>query len=288
MMSLLKQARTLIPLYLLPLVLSGCNDAPSQVISLPALPIIQRAINSLAPMIEGQRNDLLMEQVCALARGERTPEQVTQILKKQGIDLSRVPVQDHPLSLLVTPDSSRRITACAAYVASSVATLPKAGDFMVEVKSTSNTEGNTKSLQIDPQKLNRFLGVQLAVARADADLFAFIALELAKAPGLSLEQYDVKIKKLFAGLAPAYLERVKALYTVDQTTRYQLLEYSDRSFQFTSGSGYRFELIDGGAHLSLNRISWLGEGQLLGKAYELQVVYFDKTWIKALNEQQVR
>ena len=40
----------------------------SQVVSLPALPVIQSAVMVLVPMHDGQRNELLMSEVCALAR----------------------------------------------------------------------------------------------------------------------------------------------------------------------------------------------------------------------------
>ena len=270
--------------------LAGCDgaahstpDKQSQGVSLPALPIIQGAVAGLVPMIDGQRNDLMMRQVCALARGESTQQQVAQTLKQQGIDLSSIAPQGHPLSLLVDPDASRRATACAAYIATSVMMLPKTSEFMVE-GNAEQTAGNkhSKTLSIDPQKLSSYLRVQLAVAKADADVFALIATQLEQTSGLTLEQYNQRAQNLFASIAPAYLQRVKELYASGQNTAYSLKDYSDSEFVFTTSNGHRFEYGYDGLNLSFDRIAWFGAGQLLGKTYRLDVAYFDPALMRVL------
>ncbi|HFD6782127.1 TPA: hypothetical protein ACF3ML_005943 [Pseudomonas aeruginosa] len=265
--------------------LVGCDNSThivaaktSQGVALPALSIIQSAVMELVPMLNGQRNEMMMNQVCALARGESTQQQVAQNLLQQGIDLSRVPQQDHPLSLLVDPDMSRRITACAAYIATSVMMVPKNAEFMAEV--TTAPAVDKKKLNIDMQKLNYFLGIQLAVAKADADFFALIATRLEKTPGLTLEQYNQRAKTMFADIAPLYLRRVKELYTLGQNVQYMLIEYSDSSFKFASNSGYLFEFGYDGLNLSSNRTPWYGAGKLLGKTYLLDVDYFANPPVK--------
>ncbi|MDF3201814.1 hypothetical protein P3C29_24275 [Pseudomonas sp. 1912-s] len=280
-MALFKMSGCILTLMLL----VGCDNnahtvaaKTSQGIALPALPIIQSAVMALVPMPSGQRNELMMNQVCALARGESTQQQVAQNLLQQGIDLSRVPQQGHPLSLLVDPDLSRRITACAAYIATSVMMLPKTSEFMVEA-NTAPVSGK-KELSIEPQKLNYFLGVQLAVAKADADFFALIATRLEKTPGLTLEQYNQQAKTQFADIAPLYLQRVKELYTQGQNVQYTLGEYSDSNFKFTSSNGYFFEFGYDGLNLSFNRTPWYGAGKLLGKTYRLDVDYFANLPVK--------
>ncbi|MFC6299740.1 hypothetical protein GNF76_22170 [Pseudomonas sp. CCM 7893] len=280
-MSLFKISGWILPLVLL----AGCDNSAhtvaaktSQGVALPALPIIQGAVMALVPMPDGQRNELMMNQVCALARGESTQQQVAQNLLQQGIDLSRVPQQGHPLSLLVDPDRSRRATACAAYIATSVMMLPKTAEFMVE--ATTAPVSGKKKLNVDPQKLNYFLGVQLAVAKADADFFALIATRLEKTPGLTLEQYTQQAKTQFADIAPLYLQRVKDLYAQGQNVQYTLVEYSDSDFKFTSNNGYLFEFGYDGLNLSFNRTPWYGAGHLLGKPYLLDVDYFANLPVK--------
>ncbi|WP_438866580.1 hypothetical protein [Pseudomonas sp. L1(2025)] len=286
-MSLLKTTGWLFPLALL----AGCDAAvhsaaqkPPQGVSLPALPIIEGAVAGLVPMIDGQRNDLMMRQVCALARGESSAAQVAQTLQQQGINLSNVAPQGHPLSLLVDPDAARRATACAAYIATSVMTLPKTSEFMVPAKADQTAGKHAQTMSIDPQKLNNYLRVQLAVAKADADLFALIATQLEQTPGLTLEQYNQRAQNLFSSIAPAYLQRVKELYANGQNTQYSLKEYSDNRFAFTASSGHLFEYGYDGLNLSFNRIVWYGAGQLLGRSYRLEVAYFDPALMALLKD----
>ncbi|HCR1595568.1 TPA: hypothetical protein ONA62_005664 [Pseudomonas aeruginosa] len=264
--------------------LVGC-DASSQnssstmpdkgLVALPALLIIQEAISELVPVVDGQRNDMMMSQVCALARGESTQEQVEQRLLKQGINLENVPHQGHPLSLLVSSDPLSRTTACAAYVATSVMTFPKVSEFMSKDKGGVSDSKTGEKLTIDSEKLHRFLGVQLAVARADADFFALLATRLESTPGLTLEQYKQSAQGLFSTVAPSYLQRVKSLYADGQSRQYSLLEYSSNYFRFASNDGFLFAYGYDGLHLKFNQISWCGAGIILGKKYMLDVAYFD-------------
>lgn len=289
-MSLLKTSSCLLPLILL----AGCNDlfhnpvheTVSHSVALPALPIIQGAIMALVPTVEGQRNDLMMHQVCALARGETSQEQVSQTLREQGIDPGSIPLKGHSHSLLVNPDMAGRMTACAAYIATSVMILPKTTEFMVEAKTGSAGTIKSRSLVVDQEKLNRFLGVQLAIAKANADLFALIAIELEKIPGRTLDQYNQRARSLFATVAPAYLQRVREHYATVQNMELVLLEYSDVDFKFRSNSGYLFEYGYDGLNLSFNRTPWYGEGKLLGKTYMLDTAYFDTTLIKIIEVAQ--
>ena len=281
-MNFLKTTGWLFPLVLL----AGCEAASensSRVaavrgVELPALPIIQGAVGGLVPTLDGKRNDMMMRQVCALARSEITQEQVEQTMLQQGIDLKKIPQQGHPLSLLTNTDLSLRMTACAAYIATSVMILPKTSEFMVEVGTTDPEK--SKVISIDSQKLNKFLSVQLAVAKADADLFALIASELEKSPGLTVDQYKRRAQISFAMIAPAYLQLVKNFYVSANENVYTLLEYSERNFNFRSSDGYLFVLGFGGLSLSFDKVPWYGAGKLLGKTYMLDVAYFDLELIK--------
>ncbi|WP_413052096.1 hypothetical protein [Pseudomonas bubulae] len=284
-MSLLKTTGWVISLALM----AGCDGAPQifanrepHGVMLPALPIIQRAVMGMVPMVEGQRNDVMMHHVCAMARGESTAHQVAETLKKQGVDLSITPAKGDPLSLLVDPDMSHRATACAAYVATSPMVLPRTSDFMVETVNEQTRERHPRTMHIDPQKLNTYLRVQLAIAKSDADVFALIASQLAQTPGLTLDQYNQRAKSLFTIIAPGYLQRVKELYTNAKNDQYTLKEYSDTGFKFTSSSGHSFEYDYNGLNLSYNHIPWYGAGQLLGKTYWLDVAYFDPALVATL------
>ncbi|VEC00518.1 Uncharacterised protein [Cedecea lapagei] len=273
-MALFKNFGWILPV----LLISGCDNSNNfaaektpQTIALPALPVIQSAVMSLVPMPNGQRNELMMSQVCALARGELTQQQVAQNLLQQGIDLSRVPLEGNPLSILVDQDGARRMTACAAYVATSVMEVPKTKEFMVEAKTPAAS--GKKSLEVDVKKLNYYLGVQLAVARSNADIFALIANELSKKDGLTLEQYNQSARNIFANNAGLFLQRVNEIYDQGQNIQYTLLDYADNHFKFTTSNGYLFEFGYDGLNLNFNRIPWYSGDYLLGKSYMLNVNY---------------
>ncbi|MCY1264835.1 hypothetical protein D9M70_131960 [compost metagenome] len=269
-------------------------------IGVPALPVIQDAVLSLSPTFAGKRNVAVMGQLCALARGETDQARVNEFLRGQGIDAAKVPLQGDPLSLLVNGDRSGQTTACAAYLATSVLTEVDAGEFMRSVQvplqeeakpvqpapRTTKKDGKPKEqpalaaqpktrtvLQVDDALLAEVLPIKLAEARADADVFALIAAELQRRPGLSVPEYRDEARQLFSRLAPVYLERIKTSLPPANTT-YKLVRLDTDAFVFTNSRGSRFEYTSDGLRLWQNGILWYGEGQLLGQEYQLQATYF--------------
>lgn len=302
------------------LALAGCKDdkapaarvtsAPSihrNWISIPALPIIQDAVFSLSPAFGGQRNPALMAQVCGLARGELKQEQVDAFLKQNKVDVEKLPKQGAALSLLVNGDRAGQVTACAAYLSTSVLSTVDASEFMTRsvpvspvhaadgkaaVKSGEKDKDKAKGksetrdkvevarqpaepvLQVDSAALSVVLPVKLALARANADVFALIAAELQRRPGLSVAEYRDQARQLFVRLAPVYLERIKAQMP-QAGARYRLLRLDADLFAFSSSEGSLFEFGGDGLTLRQSSVVWFGQGKLLGQEYPLRVAYFD-------------
>lgn len=291
-MRTLKLVVCLLPLFLL----AGCNQAdevreakPMPVVNsthwldIPALPILQSAVIVMAPVLDPQRNEWLMKQVCALARGDSTQAQVNQALTQEGVNISKIPASGSPLSSLVNGDSAQRSTLCAAYLVKTVLLPPLLSDFMAPTATASTNPGTVKpSQQLDPTRLSRTLAVKLAVAKTTADVFALIALELQREPGLTIGQYSQRTQQLFASLAPTYLKRVKELYAAE-SVEYALTELSAQRFSFDSNDGSAFEYSKSGMELKFNNIVWYGKGQLLGKMYFLRVNYFDSSVLSVLD-----
>lgn len=256
--------------------LSGCGYSgvgKDDTIEFPALPIIQRAVDSLVPRFDGQRNNTVMDVVCALARGRLAQDQVPQVMRGQGVDLSNIPPQGHALSVLVNDDLAPKISACAAYVATSVMIIPNLNEITEKLKS--DMDGTVKAAKIDPTKLDQLLGRRLAIAKTNSDVYALIARELKKEPGKTLVQYDERAKQLFKKIAPVYLQRVKTFAEGEQGQRYILEELTDNSFKFSSDSGYKFELGYGGIYLEFNRMLWFGGRVMVGQVHQLKVNYFE-------------
>lgn len=263
-------------------------------LNLPALPIIRNAVFSLVPAFDGKRDRQIMAQVCGLARGELTQGQVNAFLGQRSIDPAKLPHTGHPLSLLVSGDKAAQTTACAAYLATSVMLAPDASEYMKNVTVTDKAPAdNTKAKgkpaskpeprtvqQLDTAALGQVLPVKLAVARADADIFALIASQLQSRPGLTLGEYRQQAMQLFARLAPVYLERVKV--QVPQGVRFDMVRLDGGAMVFRGSDGSLFEFDGSNLRLTQSDVMWFGEGKLMGQEYVLNVTYFDQEVAKLL------
>ncbi|MNO62974.1 hypothetical protein D3C76_536630 [compost metagenome] len=286
----MKSTSLFVPMLLGTLILAGCDTgkalqpttAPVQrnLLGIPALPIIQDAVFSLSPTFGGKRNPAVMGQVCGLARGELKQEQVNAFLGQQNVDFAKVPKQGNSLSLLVNGDKAAQTAACAAYLATSVLSPVDISEF-AKTGETPAGEGKPADkqakppLQIDAAKLNAVLQVKLAEARANADVFALIAAELQRRPGLTLAEYREQTRQLFSNLAPVYLDRVKM--QVSKGGAYTLERMDDNHFTFSNSFGNVFDYGNEGLTLRQNNLIWYGQGKLLGQDYTLQVAYFPET-----------
>ncbi|RON69604.1 hypothetical protein [Pseudomonas fluorescens] len=250
------------------------TDTPRTWLRIPALPVIQDAIVQMSPTFNELSAAPMMAQLCALARGEVKQEQVNAFLKQQGIEAQAVPRQGSPLSLLVNGDQPGQATTCAAYLATSVLSTVNVAEFMLPVVAPAvNGQPEKSSLQIDSTLLTSALSVKLAIARANADVFALIAVELQHRPGLSIAQYREQAGQLFGRLAPTYLQRIKEELP-PANTQYTLLQMDDDRFVFKSSVGGVFEFGRDGLVLRQGGIVWYGKGRLMGQEYPLRVEYF--------------
>jgi hypothetical protein len=264
--------------------LTGCDGRPERAqtvernwLSISALPIIQDAVFELTPLFDGQRNLQAMGQLCALARREAKQGQVDAFLKQQGVNSAQIPKEGHPLSLLVNDDHSGQITACAAYLSTSVLSPVDLTELSRPAPDATRTaKPGGAPLQLDTALVNESLPVKLAEAHANADIFALIAVQLQRRPGLTIAEYRTLSRQLFSALAPTYLERVKEHFPSDGT-QYKLVRVDDEVFSFISSAGdlFEFNAYDG-LTLRTKGIVEYGGGKLLGQEYPVQVAYFTK------------
>ncbi|MCJ1888075.1 hypothetical protein LNN38_24700 [Pseudomonas sp. LA21] len=260
------------------------NDAVR--LNLPALPIIRNAVFSLTPTFNGQRDPQIMSQVCGLARGELTQGQVNTFLGQRSIDPAKLPRTGNPLSLLVNGDKAGQTSACAAYLATSVMLAPDTSEYMKSVAVTEKAPAGkakpgakpearptTVKQQLDTQALSQALPVKLAVARANADIFALIASQLQREPGLTLGEYRNQAMQLFTRLAPVYLQRVKV--QMPNGVRFDVVRLDGGALVFRGSDGSFFDFDGTNLRLMQSDVLWFGEGKLMGQEYALPVAYFD-------------
>ncbi|AWH89258.1 hypothetical protein [Limnobaculum parvum] len=237
------------------------------ILAIPALPIIQSTVVASAPTFGGGRHDGHMNILCALVRGDKTPEEVANYLKDNVIDTSN----DKSFSLFVGERRPEQDAACAAYIASTVLITPNFAEFLEPTsdKSDDNKDGK-QEFAINQERLNASLTTKLAVALANVDIFSLIARILPEK--LTVEAYRTEIARLFGLLAPVYMERVQAYFHNGLT--FNLLQMQNNQFTFTSSNGYVFNFDINGLSLKLGGINWYGRGQLMGQDHLLNVDYF--------------
>ncbi|MCS3431643.1 hypothetical protein [Klebsiella sp. BIGb0407] len=256
------------------------------VIDFPALTIIENTVAQLAPKLNNQFDISVIQRICLLARGEVSKERVIESIKRDGhFDPAKIPAQDHPLSLLVNDDQEKRAEMCAAWLASWAARIPDEDEITVQKTRKIEEKGQNKGKErtvtenvLSNDKVAEVLAVKLSVLRANAEIYAFIASELEKMPGLTLEEYARAAGKTFSALSPYYLKRVQELYSPEPGS-YHLTQLGTRGYAFNTDGGYYFSRDGGNALLTYRGINWLGRGDIMGKDYKIAVSYFPDTLI---------
>jgi hypothetical protein len=224
------------------------------------LPFVQGAVLALAPKLENGLTAEMMAQICGLARHELSQDQVTASLAERKIDISAGTDKNPQLALLVNGDRAGQATLCAAHLASSAFTMTELQPFL---QSRS-----------DLASLTLLLSVRLAIARANADVFALIAQEMQRRPGLTPMEIREQVQQLFSRLAPTYLARIRAQFPTPGTDL-ELVHLTPQKLAFTSSDGADFVLERGQISLRQNGVMVFGDGLLHGLSRILQVVYFD-------------
>ncbi|QOY72983.1 hypothetical protein [Pseudomonas sp. OST1909] len=240
-------------------------------ILVPALPIIQDAVFELSPLYEGRRNAEVMEQLCGVARGMIKIEQIKVFLKRKGVDAEKIANDKDQFSLLLSNDQDAQVSACAAYLATSVLTTVDVSEF-ARASTAASKDGvpAMSTLEVDSKLLSQALPVKLALARTNADVFSQIAVQLQKTPGLTIPQYRERAKILFSQLSPHYLSYIGDNLPL-RGTQYQLVQADEHRFSFVSSAGAVFEFGIDGLVFRQNGIVWYGGGKLLGHNYALDV-----------------
>ncbi|WP_236193622.1 hypothetical protein [Pseudomonas faucium] len=244
--------------------------------SVPALPIVQSAVKSMAPKLDATFDESVIQRVCLLARGEVSQEQIWRSLEQDGLKPGAIPANGHPLSMLVNDDQPGRQLACASYVAASVFTPLDPADYTVRVPGTvgkAKAGATPDGEAVDNQKLMTLLAVKMSIARANAEYFALIAGALERYDGLPMDDYARSVKSMFDAMAPHYLKRVQALYS-PSANGYRLLAVNAQGYRFISDGGYAFTLDGGSVRLTYEGMNWLGMGEILGKRYEVKAQLF--------------
>ncbi|TLV02073.1 hypothetical protein FE839_24230 [Klebsiella indica] len=266
---------------------SAATTTTVAVISIPAYTLITDSLNSQVPKVNGKVNEQVMGLVCDLARGDRVRADIIRALEKSKVNVAAVPVQGSPLSVLVHGNTRQQQSVCASYLATSLFNAPDNLRYRSVKKEQvseekllpapakwklweeQKTETVTTERQIfvwDTTKFAKDVKVQVALAKATAQLYALLATNL----GNQLQtaaMIDVRVKQSLADLAGDYLSSVQQMYrdTREQTMTVNLL--NETGYVVSDGSGNILRRSDAGFRLTYRGIEWLGSGKILGKEY---------------------
>ncbi|WP_368529583.1 hypothetical protein [Enterobacter cloacae] len=259
--------------------------APQEVaksLSIPSYNIIADTLIRMTPSVNGKRNDVLMQEICAIAEGAKNKDDVVNSLKSEKVDRNT--------AVLLNSDLRSQQSICAAWMASTLFNPVDTSAWMMPVKSESvkkSSDSDTwkfwkkkdsaeetkqEQRQLDQQRFFRSAQSRLNIAQADAELFGVIAAGMEASKDIStLSGWQQKVAQIVTEHAPSYLNKVKLLTSASSTNNFVSFLVKDNSFAVLDSRGYELSQAGGVPSLRVRGVDWLGNGKILGKEYFVDI-----------------
>lgn len=267
--------------------LAAPQDLPVKTISVPAYNMITDTLQAIAPTIDGKRNDFAMQQICALARGDKTQQEVNAVLKENGVDTAKLPKTGSVASLLINGDKEQQQMSCAIYLANSVFApvnntvyfskkqlsdkadkeKKSSGWSFWESDKKEETKPQTEQVVFNqPQFLND-AQVKMAVVQATAQMYAVIAENIQGEKNKYWADYQQRIASIVYNYAPEYLRKITIFYKSGVAKPLMPVNVSLKSFTVANEAGDVLTQQAGNVMFSSKGVPWFGNGKILGKEY---------------------
>lgn len=252
--------------------LLGCDSQPRAEatplsrtsVRINPLPAIMNVVAGVVPDLNLNNNEVVLNHVCRVAYGEVKPAAFRDEINQLGIAKGK----DGAFAQLIQSDEVKPYqTVCAAYMIQSVAAIPDVNQYVTQQK---NLDGQPV-VKANEEAVINLMPFKLAVARATAELYARIAVDLPGKKMQSVEMYNQKIHHLFAQFAASYLENVRTYNKEEMNHRYQLLLLQKGKFTFKSTTGYVLDITHEGMNLYLYGAPWLANGYVLGVTHGVDI-----------------
>lgn len=235
-------------------------------IKYPALPLIANEIMKIRPVIGGGLTVDTLQDICALAQKKISTEDVIVKLIKENKDIDVIRKSSLPDSLLVNDNQRARQIICASYV-SNIIFQP------IEIKlNEAESLNGTNDKTVNNKALTEELMTKLAAARANSEIFAFIAGKLSTEKKLTLIEYQKKIRELFSDESGNYLKMVSSYYNENINTSIGLNKLSSNEVDFYSNDWHYLKNHASGVVLKRDGIYWYGGNYILGNQFYLNVL----------------
>ncbi|WP_336220483.1 hypothetical protein [Citrobacter amalonaticus] len=291
------------------------EDIAVKTVSVPAWNIITDTLVNMTPLVNGQRNDFVMAQICGLARGDKSQQEVNALLLKNNVDPAKLPKQGNTLSLLVNGDRGQQQTACVAYLASSLFMPVNNAVYLQDAKAPADesTKGKDKEKpsaasdkKVDADTKNatakaaapakifnqaqfaQDARVRIAMSQATAQLYAVLASNLSAEKGKSWGEYQVQAQQIIANYAPEYLRTVTIFSNA--TANQPIVIRSVTGNTFSVADAHNHELVQDSSNVLFRSrgVNWLGNGQIFGKEYFVDVKIIDSQPLPKKTDKKLR
>lgn len=282
------------------------QDLSVKSISVPAYNMITDTLQSIMPTVNGQRNDFAMQQICALARGEKTQQEVNATLKEKGVDLAKIPRSGSTASLLINGDKEQQQMTCAVYLANSIF-LPVNNESYFskqlikenEVKESQQTiwsfltsdkidETAAKPEQVifNQRQFIYDVRVKMALVQATAQMYAVIAENIQNEKGQYWANYQQKIASIVYNYAPEYLRKISLFYKSNAGKSFVPVNVTLNSFTVANSTDDVLTQQAGNLMFTSKGVPWFGSGKILGKEYFSEVIVINADEAQPAAQQQ--
>lgn len=282
------------------------QDLSVKSISVPAYNMITDTLQSIMPTVNGQRNDFAMQQICALARGEKTQQEVNATLKEKGVDLAKIPRSGSTASLLINGDKEQQQMTCAVYLANSIFLPVNNENYFSkqlvrenEVKESQQTIWSfLTSNKIDetaakPEQVifnqRQFIydaRVKMALVQATAQMYAVIAENIQNEKGQYWADYQQKIASIVYNYAPEYLRKISLFYKSNEGKSFVPVNVTLNSFTVANSTDDVLTQQAGNLMFTSKGVPWFGSGKILGKEYFSEVIVINSDEAQSAAQQQ--
>lgn len=255
--------------------------------NIPLYNVITDTLLSMTPLVNGKKNDFLMQQVCALGDGKKTYDQVLNTLEANGLSIGTLKEAHEIRALLQQNNTANQQTACAAWIASSLYDIITTSTWYDVIKASEPTgeaeiykgwmfwkKGKVTKPNLDREirKLNvaRFKNdvlIKMTIAQANAELYSLIASNLSGDVSKSWSYYQDDISAIIAYYASYYLNKIKVLRVKQNTSDFLLTNVTSNGFYVMNKQGVELLQEGGLSVLKVRGVEWLGNGKILGKEY---------------------
>ena len=244
--------------------LVGCDSSKDSSAYIDAFPVVKEAALSLSPSFGGNRSDVIMSHVCAVADKTESIDEFNDFFLGRKIDLSKLAEQDAGFKMLSNGNLNEMKVACMGYIISSVfKPIPK--KIQKELSNDSEASFSAKATYLDE------MSTRIRIAKANAKFFSVI---LTKA---EVEKFDSTnsarsyLVNLIKDSSDLYFNILSSEGNNESSLRVE--SFSEGKVSLSDGDGYSYFQDDEEVSLYFYDLNWLAKDELLGKKYLLNVTF---------------